>query len=449
MATGFFQYRFRLFFLLIIAAFCAPVFSGASESLQNKPFLAASINNSNPFAGQEVLLTYRLYFKNTAPKISNETAPSLQGLWAKETGSERFIKSIPTTIQGEQFRGAIIKQFRLVPLQSGRITIAGYSMLCTLPQEQSEQEKRELPESRFRITAPAITITARNLPVPVPEKFSGAIGDFTLDLICDKQNLRAGEPLSLKLILAGTGSLSTLKLPDILLPESFHHNPPEKKTTLTNESVTASGTITATTIAWPQSTGDFQIPALSLVVFNPETSQFSTLHSKPLSIRISTADTNTENGRERAVSTSRETKSSAVPTIMAIGIGLLLLISTAAILLLRKKRPETSVIPGADNKEGHQFERAKSARNMKQELFALLVERGIQSPEGLTRMELNKVMQEINIPDEIRIELTGVLDSLDRILYSPARDKEAPIPDGIAARVNAVLNTVKKTAHSR
>ena len=96
MATG--LARYRPFFMLIIAVLFAPAKTGASEIQGNKPFLASSINNSHPFVGQEVLLTYRLYFQDTAPKISYEVTPSLQGLWAKETGSERFIKSIPAIL---------------------------------------------------------------------------------------------------------------------------------------------------------------------------------------------------------------------------------------------------------------------------------------------------------------------------------------------------------------
>ena len=107
MAKGFARNRYCTLFWLIIASLCAPAIAGASGNL-DKPFLGSSISSTSPFVGQEILLTYTLYFRNAAPKISSETNPSLQGLWAKESVPDRFIKSIPTIIQGEHFRSCLL-----------------------------------------------------------------------------------------------------------------------------------------------------------------------------------------------------------------------------------------------------------------------------------------------------------------------------------------------------
>jgi hypothetical protein len=444
MATG--LARYCAYFLLIIAPLYTPALTGASEIQGNKPFLTSSINNSQPFIGQEILLTYRLYFMDTAPKISYEVTPSLQGLWARETGSERFIKSIPATVQGKHFRSAIIKQFRLVPVQSGRITISGYSMLCTLPQEAVATNQKESPDTSVRITAPAITIAALALPEPVPEKLSGAVGIFSLSLSADKQTLRIGEPLSLKLTLTGTGSLLTLELQNLNLPESFRHDSPVRTTTLTNESETTSGTITSTILAWPQSEGTFQIPATTLVVFNPDTKQFSTLHSKPLTITVTPAEPAAQKARViggEHIDTATENNSTLSPLFATIAIALLLLIIGTAIFLARKK------YVGEKKLATYPPESKTSARTLKQQLFDLLEETGIKSPGGLTRKELQRALQEIKIPDETRSELPTVLDSLDKILYSSAEEKESRIPDWMAVKINDLINALKKAGFTR
>jgi hypothetical protein len=440
MATGF--ARYRIVVLLIIAALCAPANAGASKIRENKPFLVSSTNKSNPFVGEEILLTYRLYFRDDAPKISDEVAPSFQGLWARETRPERFIKSITATVQGEQFRSAVVKQFRLVPVQSGKITISGYSMLCTQP--NISPDGTEFSDSRFRITAPAITISARALPEPVPEKLSGAVGVFSLNLLTDKQNLRIGEPLALKLVLTGTGSLLTLELPTPLLPESFRHNPPERTTILNKESETSSGTITSTMIVWPQSAGDFQIPAIPLVVFNPEAQQFTTLHSKPVSISVAPADQDAPAGKgEPLVDTSRRVDNYTVFPFFTV-ITILVLMTSAGLLLVRKKHLHDANKPVEEYTTKHPVEGRKYAKAMKQQLFAMLETAGIQRPEGMTRIELNGALLEFKIPDEIRLELPEVLDLLDKILYSPTGEKESRIPGSIEEKVNTLLHALKK-----
>ncbi len=449
MAAFFARYRHLHLSMLIMVVFCTPAIAGASRLQENRPFLASSINNNHPFTGQEVLLTYKLYFRDVAPKISNEVPPSLQGLWAKEAETERFIKSNPATVRGEHFRCAVVKQFKLVPIQTGTITVAGYSMLCTLPQENSAPDQKEPSDRSLRITAPAITISARALPEPVPEKHSGAVGIFSLNLIPSREKLKIGESLSLKLILTGTGSLLTLELPGIQLPESFRQNPPERTTALNKGSETSSGSITSTTLAWPQSEGNFLIPATTLVVFNPDTQQFSTLHSKSIAIRVDAASRTAAEGGEKPLTDPSEQKSTRSTLLSTVAIALLLLISCGVIVLIRKNQLTNTKKLVADDQTEHLPEIGKSARTMKQRLLDLLAEAGIKSPGGLTRTELHDALQEINIPDETRAELPAVLDSLDKILYSTVEEKESRIPDRITAKVNALLKALKKVSSLR
>jgi len=444
MAACFARYRYRPLFMLVMALLCAPATAGASRLQGNNPFLASSINNSHPYTGQEILLTYTLYFRDIAPKISREVPPSFQGFWAKESGSERFIKSLPATVQGEYFRSAVIKQFKLVPIQSGKITVSGYNMLCTLPQDNVTMNGKELPDSSLRITAPAITITARALPQPVPKKHSGAVGIFSLSLSTDKEKLNVGEPLSVKLSLTGTGSLLTLELPNVQLPESFRQNPPERATNLVKNSKTTSGAIIATTLAWPQSEGNFQIPAVTLVVFNPDTQHFSTLQSKSLAIQVNAAAKKTTGGEEKSLNTFSEKKVSENTLFSTVTIALLLLIIGALTLLIRKKQLTDAKKRVAKGIANHSPETETSAKTIKQQLLALLAEAGIKCPGGMTRIELQNALQEIHLPDETRSELSEVLDSLDKILYSHSEEKESRIPDRIKGKVNALLQALKK-----
>ncbi len=448
MAKGFALNRYCALFWLIIASLSAPAIAGASGNL-DKPFLISSISSTSPFVGQEILLTYTLYFKNVAPKISSETNPSLQGLWAKESVPDHFIKSIPTTIKGESFRSAIVKQFRLVPIQSGTIKVSGYNMQCVLPQQQVTTNGNELPDTRVKITAPEIIISAHALPEPVQEGFSGAVGNFSLNVLADKQNLRIGEPLSVKLTLTGTGSLLTLELPALHLPESFQQNPPERTTILNKESVLSSGSITSTIIAWPQLEGDFHIPSLRFVVFNPETRQYSTLLSKPFDITVSGAMQGAMTNEKKPSDPSPGIKKTFPSLLTNTAIIIILLLCGVAIVITRKKQLQKRALAQLDSAEMIRPDSSNSAGKMKQQLFTVLEEAGIKSPGGLTRRELKQALLEIKSTDETRKELTTLLDALDMIIYCPAGKKEAEIPEGIAARVNVLLNELKKVGVTR
>ena len=442
MATGL-TYRWHNgLFWLIIALLFTPALASASL---DKPFLTSSASNSRPFVGQEIVLTYTLCFKDSAPKISRETNPSLRGLWAKESAPDRFIKSAPATVEGKHVRSAVVRQYKLVPVQSGTITVSGYSMQCFLPQQtETTTGQKEAPDTRIDITAPAITLSVLPLPEPVPEGFTGAVGNFSFNVEANKQHLDIGEPLTLKLTLAGTGSLLTLELPSLQLPETFRSNRPEKTTTLQKESALSQGTITSTIIAWPQSEGNFLIPALRLVVFNSDTQRFSTLLSKPVAITVTrpaqaalAADTKPPSAAP--LDTTPTGKLIPVTIIIAV-----LLLTAIAVVVRRKKLLPANIVTAQRKRAVPQAENNNSPGTMKAQLFNVLERAGIKNPGCLTRKELEQALQEIKMSSETQNELPAVLDSLDKIMYSPAEQQGAGIPDGIVAKINAILNELKQ-----
>lgn len=442
---------FRLFCLALLLLMPAP--AGAYVESGKLPFLVSSISGGLPrtYVGQELILTYMLYFKDTAPQISDEVRPSLQGLWAKETEPERYIRSVPVTIRGEQFRSAVVKQFRLVPIQSGRLTVTGYSMTCAMARVAADGS--ELPDTRSRITAPAVTIPVIALPEPVPGAYSGAVGSFSMELLADRRKLRAGEALSLKIILSGTGSLLTLELPSLHLPESFRSSPPEITANLKNVPGPSSGTLTATIQAWPQSGGDFLIPPVSMVVFNPSTGSFSTILSKPLTITVEPAVTGTGTGtREPEHSAAdpeeKHQKSLSLP-LAAAALALILLLAGGASFIRGGIKRKTSQKTGPDDAEKLLPGSGVSAGNLKQQLFSFLEEAGIKSPGAMTRRELHEALMGIEASDEVRRELPEVLDALDRIMYSTTGEKEARTPELIAEKVSALMKALRKSGTSR
>ena len=436
MRTSFAPSRYVALILLLLAACCLPAVTDASDKQGSSLFLTSSASNLHPFVGQEILLTYTLFFRDVAPKISSESNPSFMGLWAKESLPERFIKSIPNRVGGESFRSAVVKQFRVVPLQSGSFTITGYRMQCQLQQEPIAASLKGLPETRVNIIAPPITLSAIALPEPVPESFSGGIGSFSLDLVTDHGKIRVGEAVSLKLIVTGKGSLHTLQLPRLILPESFRQNLPERRS--------SSDSLIVTTRVWPQSEGTFQIPALRTAVFNPETRSFSTLFSQPVTI---TVDAPLQGGvAEEAELPAGELKNNLTTAVAGSIIALLILLSVAAFVVKRKEGLRGA--KAAKTPEG-QPEKRVSAGELKQQLFALLETAGMSNPGALTRRELEGALQKLNLPSESRSELLAVLDSLDKILYSPSVNMEMQIPGSVVAEVNALLALLKKVEPSR
>ncbi len=442
-------FRSLVFCTLTVIWFFIAQNAGFAAAKDLKPFLTASISNNQPFVGQEVLLTYTLCFRDTAPKISEEVPPSLKGVWVKEAKPERYIKSTPVTIKGEQFRSAVIKQFKVVPLQSGPISIAGYSMNCSLPSDPASNSGTDIPDVRFQITAPGVAITARPLPGNAPKGFSGAVGTFSLELTADRQSLKAREPLTMKIILSGKGNLLTLTMPDLQLPESFRRNQSLFTDALKNEPGISSGSVISTIQVWPQSAGDYQVPPACMDIFNPETGKFHSIVSKPLSIHVSQGAITTSENNSVISGTGKkqeETPFLLKPLTIAACIIILVMISFVSFSIWNKNRRSFPGRKQADIQKG--IERGQSAESMKKAIFALIEKTGIGAPGAMTRNELKKELQKTGIPDNILKELPEVLDALDRIIYSTAGDKKQVIPETVVGKIDLLLNTLNKAAVS-
>ncbi len=407
-----------------------------------RPFIVSTVSNSRPWVGEEALLTYTLYFKDLAPKISNEENPSFKGLWAKETDSGRYIKSTPAVVRGEKLRGAVIKQFRISPLEKGTINISGYTMLCDLPVEQRKNSTDNSPDIRFRITAPELSVTARALPEPVPAGFSGAVGSFRLELLADRQTLRAGEPVILKLVITGSGSLLTLKPPTLNLPESFRQSPPETTTNLQSDGTGSAGSMTVTITAWPQSAGLFTISPLKTVVFNPVTGRFDLPGSNAIVIRVTPPLHPNEAAELKAAGSLRQQPAENTRWITGAILGLLLLIG-AGVLIARKKPSNRLKSTTADSSRPPGEASGESAGTLKQLLLLELERAGINVPGRLTRKELEAALQSLNIAAEAQLECPSLLDALDRLLYTPAGKDESPAPELIARNVHHMIGVLK------
>ncbi|MEI8031735.1 MAG: BatD family protein [Chlorobiaceae bacterium] len=434
---------------VVVMLMAAVICSSAIAATTQRPFILPSVTNSRPYVGEEALLTYTLYFKDLAPKISNEENPSFKGLWAKETGSGHYIKSTPAVIKGERLRGAVIKQFRISPLEKGPIRISGYTMLCLLPREQEKDGAQNLPDIRLSISAPDLSIWARALPEPAPAGFSGAVGTFRLELLADRERLKVGEPIILKLLITGTGSLLTLKPPTPMLPESFRQSTPESTTSLQSDREGNTGAITLKITAWPQSSGSYTIPPLTMDFFNPTKGRFEEARSNALVIRVITAPParEIEKSNTAASSAPKEQKNSTALIFGAIAS--LLLVIGAGVLLAGKRLSKESLDKKEPSSPEQQSQQKESVGKLKQQLLQELEQAGINGPGGLTRKELDIALQNIGTPDEARTECSSLLDTLDRLLYTPAGKEETAAPEIVTQKVHGLLVALKALSTNR
>jgi hypothetical protein len=126
------------------------------------------------------------------------------------------------------------------------------------------------------------------LPLPQegqPKSFSGAIGDFSIQVATDAEDSRVGEPIMLSLKVSGTGNFDRISGPN--LPESvdWRSYEPEAHTEF-SEAQTLKGVKRFDYVFIPQKAGKRMLPEVAFSFFDPNERSYVELSAPPIPVEV-------------------------------------------------------------------------------------------------------------------------------------------------------------------
>ena len=135
------------------------------------------------------------------------------------------------------------------------------------------------------IKAPGITIQVDPLPQR-PVGFSGGVGHYSISAQLDKNEVKANDPVKLRVVVSGVGNMKLLKQPEVKFPKDFDHYDAKvtDKTQLTTNGL--EGSIIYDFLAVPRHQGDFEIPAIEYVYFDTQDNDYKTVKTEPFTLHV-------------------------------------------------------------------------------------------------------------------------------------------------------------------
>lgn len=136
------------------------------------------------------------------------------------------------------------------------------------------------------LKSPSRKVNVRPLPREnVPGGFTGAIGQFNWQVSSSPTNLNAGDPITLKVQVAGKGNWDSVKLPELKWPGFKAYAP--NSTVESNDPLGISGEKHFEQVIVPEHSGITKIPSLEFAFFNPAEKSYRTLHAPetPITVR--------------------------------------------------------------------------------------------------------------------------------------------------------------------
>jgi hypothetical protein len=280
--------------------------SSGTESLKDDVFIRAVADKYSPTQGEQIIVTYKLYYRIniSAPEFKKE--PSFKGFWKTNLLEDRqSYVQYTEAYNGQKYNVAEIKKFALFPQKSGKIEIESGDAICQ-GQVRAQSKKGNDPFfdnffndpffNRYQnveipLTSNSITIDVQPLPsTGRPVDFNGAVGDFNFESTIDKTELKANEAINLKFTVSGIGNIELVDKVNVSFPPDFEVYDPKINSNINSNIAGVSGTKTFEYLIIPRTSGTFKINSVKFSYFNLKKNTYQTVLSPEYIIKVAKGD---------------------------------------------------------------------------------------------------------------------------------------------------------------
>ncbi|RYD32754.1 MAG: hypothetical protein EOP87_12270, partial [Verrucomicrobiaceae bacterium] len=176
----------------------------------------------------------------------------------------------------------------ITPTRSGNISI-GPAKIRLTTRETIMNPTYQQVFGEVYVQVPKLDIEAQPLPGNAPEGFENAVGSFRIASSTSQTDVQEGDPISVDLIVTGSGNLDTLRPPKLANDEGWkvYGTTPEQRG---DERRQISGSVVFHQSIRPLEMKS-EIPSYRLVYFDPKTSAYRTLVSEPILLNMQPATT--------------------------------------------------------------------------------------------------------------------------------------------------------------
>lgn len=285
------------------------VASGASsqqpaqqQSQQSKPrqsagvgdndiFLTLNLSRTNVVVGEPITATIKLWQRVNIAGFESAEFPDFDGFWSQEIEAPNNIEFTREAYEGQIYNSALLRKFVLIPQQQGSVTISPAELVCLVNVRVSSGGNSifdgffdDYTTIRKKVVSKPVTVRVSPLPAGAPASFGGGVGKFSMSARISKDSLKTHEAASFIVTVSGTGNISLLDAPKVVLPPDM-----ELYDTKVSEKIDKGGRSGSKTYEYPfipRSYGDFTIDPVKYSYYDIDAGKYVTLETPPISLHI-------------------------------------------------------------------------------------------------------------------------------------------------------------------
>ena len=268
-------------------------------------FMRANVTKTTAYEQEALVYTVKLYTTYDAIKFIGATAaPKFDGFVVEES------KDVSTQLNYESYQGkmyatAIIARYIIFPQMTGNLKVTGNTYTVSVDRREYYHDPFWGSMSystplQLNVTPNDLVVNVKPLPSPKPADFSGGVGKFRISSDLKSHNLKTNQAGSIVYTVTGTGNIKYIQLPDlsVLYPPEIEIYSPKSDQKVEVGSANVSGSVTFDYSFMPLEEGQFKIPDVKLVYFNPETGQYETSVAKGYTVNVGKGEASKSGSRK-------------------------------------------------------------------------------------------------------------------------------------------------------
>lgn len=264
-----------------------PSDQGVAQGQAQDPnlFATISLSKNKAYVGEQVIATYTLYSRYANIELSKYEVPKMDGFWAEEIdlGDTNWEDQLHT-VNGMQYRVAVLKRQVLFPQRSGKLRIAPLELSCVVNRSFFNRG------SMVNVKSNAVEVNAMALPTTAPSDFNGAVGELDMAVKLDRTTVKANEAVEMTITYSGRGNLKLIEAPKLAFPNDFEAYDPKVTDKIIVNASGMSGSRTFQYLVIPRHEGDFPLEPIGFSYFDTRSGSFRTVQAEPMTIQVSPGD---------------------------------------------------------------------------------------------------------------------------------------------------------------
>ena len=242
-------------------------------------FLRGELDKKEVYQGEQATLSLWIYARVDLSRVDAVTMPKLDGFWTEDVETPKELTSETRTVDGVPYRAYLLRRLALFPVRSGQREIG--------PVEADITTGFLFAGRREHRASQPLALKVKPLPPGAPPGFQpSSVGSWTLGSELTSSRTELGTPVTLRLTVDGRGNVKDLVLPRPVVPPSLKLYDPTTTDKTSTVRSRIQGRRTQEFLVLPQQTGTFEIPAMELAYFDPESGRYERSRTTPLTLTV-------------------------------------------------------------------------------------------------------------------------------------------------------------------